>query len=203
MKSHIREDSSTFHVIDFDQQVGGIKKRFTNQGYSDESCWSRGQAWGIAGYAQTYSWTKDSKFLSTSQRLADYFIDHLPDDGVPYWDFDAPRPGPRDTSGALAAAYGMLLLYKHCPLGSKKYLRAAIRIVNAVVETCLAPSAVFIDTCGRKDSVDLGGSETIVLSSTINNYEFAPRRWADHGLVYADYFFLLIGNTMLDMGLVT
>lgn len=202
MKSHIRADNSTFHVVDFDRTLGSAKQRFTNQGYSDESCWSRGQAWAIAGYAQTYGWTKDSKFLAVSQLLADYFIEHLPDDGVPYWDFDAPIPGPRDTSGALAAAYGMLLLYKHSPFASEKYLKAAVRIVNAVVHTSLAPTASFVDNAEQEDVVDLGGMDTIVLRATINNYEFAPRQWQDHGLVYADYFFLLIGNTMLEMGLV-
>lgn len=201
LDSHIRQDDSTFHVVDFDQASGGVKDRFTNQGYSDESCWSRGQAWAIAGYAQTFGWTKNSKFLSASQRLADYFIEHLPEDGVPYWDFDAPKPGPRDTSGALVAAYGMLLLHKHLPLGSKGYLRAAIRIINAVIGSSLASEAVFVDDTNGKDAVDLGGSDTIVLNATINNFRFAPRRWADHGLVYADYFFLLIGNVLLDMGL--
>lgn len=199
--SHLRPDSSTFHVVDFDQTTDGIKQRFTNQGYSDDSCWSRGQAWGIAGYAQTYGWTKDVKFLSVSQRLADYFIEHLPDDGVPYWDFDAPKPGPRDTSAALAAAYGMLLLYKHAPQSSDKYLKAALRIINAVIDMSLAPEATVLTDGDNEEHVDLGENDTIVLNATINNFEFAPRRWANHGLVYADYFFLLIGNTLLDMGI--
>lgn len=199
--SHIRADNSTFHVVDFDQNSGSPKQRFTNQGYSDESCWSRGQAWGIAGYAQIYGWTKNEKFLHTSQRLADYFIEHLPEDDVPYWDFDAPKPGPKDTSAALVAAYGMLLLYKHSPWNSDKYLEAAIRIINAVVGKSVKAGATITIDNANKEVVDLNGSDTIVLNATINNYEFAPRRWADHGLVYADYFFLLVGNTLLDMGL--
>ena len=50
-KHHIREDSSTFHVVNFDQASGAVKARMTNQGYSDTSCWSRGQAWAITGFA--------------------------------------------------------------------------------------------------------------------------------------------------------
>jgi uncharacterized protein YyaL (SSP411 family) len=203
LDSHIRPDNSTFHVVDFDQATAGVKQRFTNQGFSDDSCWARGQAWGIAGYAQTYGWTKEPRFLDASRRLADYFLLRLPEDGVPYWDFDAPQPGPRDTSAALVTAYGMLLLYKHAPEDSVKYLEAAIRLVNAVVKRCLAPEAVFPPSENKdEDIVELNGSDTIILNATINNYEFAPRRWADHGLVYADYFFLLIGNLMLEMELV-
>ncbi|KAF2652503.1 glycoside hydrolase family 88 protein [Lophiostoma macrostomum CBS 122681] len=204
LNSHIRPDDSTFHVVDFDQATARIKQRFTNQGFSDESCWARGQAWGIAGYAQCYGWTKEPRFLNASKRLADYFIKHLPDDGVPYWDFHSPKPGPRDTSAALIAAYGMLLLYKHAAEEAKQYMEAAIRVVRAVAAMSLAPEATvpLSDEPDGKDIVDFKGSDTIVLNATINDYEFAPRRWADHGLVYADYYFLLIGNLMLEMGLV-
>ncbi|EON65997.1 hypothetical protein W97_05240 [Coniosporium apollinis CBS 100218] len=201
LTANIREDNSTCHVVNFDQETGAIKERMTNQGYSDTSCWSRGQAWGIAGYAQTYGWTHDERFLDASRRLADYFLSHLPEDFVPYWDFDAPMPGPRDTSAALIAAYGMLLLHNAIS-GDTKYLEAALRIIAGVIRISLAPEADFVRTSKGDEEVDLGGPETIVLNATINNYEFAPRRWADHGLVYADYYFLLIGNTLLQMGLV-
>ncbi|KAI8941890.1 hypothetical protein NX059_000004 [Plenodomus lindquistii] len=202
LQSHIRSDDSTYHVVDFDQASANIKQRFTNQGFSDESCWARGQAWGIAGYAQTFAWTQESRFLDASKRLADYFISRLPENGVPYWDFDAPEPGPRDTSAALVAAYGMLLLHKNTPGESRKYLKAAIRLVEAVVKMSLAPEAGFAvsEDQDEDDGVRLGISDTIVLNATINNYEFAPRRWAEHGLVYADYYFLLVGNLMLEMG---
>lgn len=172
----------------------------TNQGYSDASCWSRGQAWGIAGYAQAYSWTKEPEFLDASRKLADYFLSRLPEDNVPYWDFDAPLPGPRDTSAALIAAYGMLLL--HQTSEDSGYLEAALRIISGVLSLSLSPEAQFFKTSRGNEAVDLGGPETIVMKATINNYEFAPRRWADHGLVYADYYFLLIGNELLKMGLV-
>ncbi|KAF2795544.1 glycoside hydrolase family 88 protein [Melanomma pulvis-pyrius CBS 109.77] len=203
LSSHIRPDNSTCHVVNFEQEDGSIKERITNQGFSDTSCWSRGQAWGIAGYAQAYRWTKDARFLDASCGLADYFLSHLPDDCVPYWDFDAPLPGPRDTSAALIAAYGMLLLHEATSAEKGgRYLRPALRILNGVVAMSLAPEARFVKTSRGEEAVDMGGNETIVLNATINNYEFAPRRWADHGLVYADYYFLLIGNELLRMGLV-
>lgn len=206
LESHIRADNSTCHVVNFKQTDGSIKQRMTNQGYSDSSCWSRGQAWGIMGFAQCYKWTAEPKFLEASKALADYFLARLPPDGVPFWDFDAPQPAPRDTSAAMVAAYGMLLLFE-AERGedySRKYYEAAMRIVAGVVGTSLSPEAKFSAATpggGDDPDVDLGGHDTILLHATINNYEFAPRRWADHGLVYADYYFILFGNKLLEMGL--
>jgi len=200
LKSHIRPNKSTCHVVNFEQRDGSIKGRMTNQGYADESCWSRGQAWGITGFAQCYRWTKEPKFLEASKQLADYFLDRLPTDGVPPWDFDAPQPGPRDTSAAMIAAYGMLLLFEAEP-DDWKYYDAALWIASGVMKTSLSPEARFIATSGGDRNVDLGGHDAILLHATINNYEYAPRRWADHGLVYADYYFILFGNKLLEMGL--
>jgi hypothetical protein len=236
-RAHIAEDSSTTHVVNFDPVTGALKARFTNQGHAHGSCWARGQAWAIAGFAQTHAWTGDESFLTTARECADYFIRRLPDDDdddddgllVPPWDFDAPardrdgRPQPRDTSAALIAAYGMLLV--HEALAARgggqpaTYLDAALRIVDAVCGSHLNEAAVFevrgrraVETAehglvdgesgaGSDVDVRMGAGDTIVNGATINNYEFAPRRWADHGLVYADYFFLLVGNKLLDMGI--
>ncbi|KAJ6001351.1 hypothetical protein N7522_006578 [Penicillium canescens] len=230
-KHHIREDKSTFHVINFDAETGGVKSRFTNQGYSDDSCWARGQAWGILGFMQTYEWTQDSVFLNTARDLAKYFIAHLPADGVPYWDLTAPvtETSPRDTSAAMVAACGLLLLYKALKGGieADNYLQEAFQLVNAVVHTNMSRQTLqfgvthpalqvavypegYIDECAS-DGFDLlcvsqsfnsiVNCETILDGATINNYEFAPRRWSNHGLVYADYYFLLFGNMLLRMGL--
>jgi uncharacterized protein YyaL (SSP411 family) len=202
LESHIRSDNSTCHVVNFEQTDGSVKQRMTDQGYSDESCWSRGQAWGITGFAQCYKWTAEPKFLEASKRLADYFLAQLPPDGVPFWDFDAPQLAPQDTSAAMVAAYGMLLLFEADRADNSKYYDAAMRIVSGVVRTSLSPEAKFLVTPGGGDSeVDLDGHDTILMHATINNYEFAPRRWADHGLVYADYYFILFGNKLLEMGL--
>ena len=227
---HIRDDNSTFHVVNLDQENGEVKEKFTNQGFSDYSCWSRGQAWGILGFMQTFEWTKDTSFLATAQKLADYFIAHLPADGVPYWDFSAPITdvSPRDTSAAMVAACGMLLLYKAFKGRSTGdyYLAEAMKLVDCTTRKFLnsptarfenvpAPSPVSVypsgcinDQYGDRfegmvvaDEVGSKGCDTILDGATINNYEFAPRRWSNHGLVYADYYFMLFGNMLLDLGL--
>jgi hypothetical protein len=217
-KHHIRPNSSTYHVINFDQATGAVKQRITNQGYSDDSCWTRGQAWAILGFAQTYNWTREAGFLNTARECADYFLAHLPKHGVPPWDFDAPDTPdrPTDTSAAMVACYGMLLVHEALNvLGEPSpYLKGALHILSGVLATKLTPSAKFHSTPVTIPSVEHGtstesgelqvdmgdGAETILGGATINNYEFAPRRWADHGLCYADYYFLVVGNKLLDMG---
>ncbi|KAJ0416893.1 Six-hairpin glycosidase-like protein [Aspergillus carlsbadensis] len=239
-RDHVRADKSTCHVVNYHQD-GQVKAKFTHQGYSDESCWSRGQAWGILGFMQTYGWTREAGFLQTARELADYFLDHLPDDAVPYWDFDAPVDGscPRDTSAGMVACCGLVLLWKALKDGEERaaqhYLDGAFRILQGTVSKFLMPSPTQFDvelagtdlvtfpdnesarqpgvlTISAKHNnttngmVNGGASarspETILDAATVCNYEFASRRWADHGLVYADYYFLLLGNLLLELGLV-
>src|SRR6201746_41420 len=59
----VRNDFSTFHLVNFDAKTGKIKQKMTNQGFSDDSTWSRGQAWAMLGFTQVYTWTKDPQFL--------------------------------------------------------------------------------------------------------------------------------------------
>ncbi|KAI8218219.1 hypothetical protein K4K53_008863 [Colletotrichum sp. SAR 10_77] len=215
---HIREDFSTFHVVNFEQKTGVPKEKITNQGYSDTSSWSRGQAWAIAGFAQTYGWTRDVSFLETAISCAEYFIAQLPSTWIPPWDFTAPKdePQPPDVSAAMITAYGMLLIHEALTsLGREStYLKHAIKLIRATCSTHMNGGGRYLKSKRTIDTVEHGTveeeigwdvdgegePETILNGATINNYEFAPRRWANHGLVYADYFFLLAGNKLLDMG---
>ncbi len=51
LRTHFRDDFTTFHLVDFDPQTGAVTARKTVQGYSDESVWARGEAWALYGYA--------------------------------------------------------------------------------------------------------------------------------------------------------
>ena len=86
------EDYSTWHVVDYDTVNGGAKGKMTHQGYSDESSWARGQAWGLYGYTMMYRMTGRTKYLDFAKKIADFILTHpnLPEDKIPYWDFDAP-----------------------------------------------------------------------------------------------------------------
>lgn len=223
-RTHVRDDFSVIHLVVFDPESGDIQQRLTNQGYADDSCWTRGQAWAIAGFAETYNWTKEDAFLVTACSCADYFIHRLPVSNIPPWDFDAVEREPAveqppDTSAAMIAAYGMLLLHKALKRKGLveqaiKYLDAAQRITTAV---CGSHAAFHDATFGKMllsvssvedpksaasiETVTRGaGGDTLLTGATINNYEFAPRRWANHGLVYADYYLLAVKDLLLEIG---
>ena len=49
--NHVRPDGSTFHVVDFDPTSGEAISYTTHQGFASTSCWSRGQAWALYGFA--------------------------------------------------------------------------------------------------------------------------------------------------------
>ena len=110
MKYLVRPDNAVFHLGEFNDNTGEFIKGHTHQGYADESMWARGQAWGIYGFAMTYRETNKQEFLDTSIKLADHFLNRLPEDGIPYWDFDDPKipNAPKDASAAAIAACGML-----------------------------------------------------------------------------------------------
>ncbi|CAK7243034.1 MAG: hypothetical protein STHCBS139747_004541 [Sporothrix thermara] len=123
-------DASTWHVVNLDPALAGgvVQYRMTHQGYADSSTWSRGQAWAVLGFAQTYAWTALPEFLEATQRVADCFLRRLAASPapthkhVPLWDFDAPVADAdqqdsngqplRDTSAGLIAANGLLLLHQ-------------------------------------------------------------------------------------------
>jgi unsaturated chondroitin disaccharide hydrolase len=135
LREHVRADGSTYHVVDFDPATGSVERRGTHQGWSDESCWSRGQAWALYGFSRVYRWTGEPRFLAAARRLADYFLRRLPADRLPPWDFDAPAGGPRDTAAAAIAASGLLELDR---LGGG-YRAAALGVLAALCG-CLATS---------------------------------------------------------------
>lgn len=92
MKDHFRSDNSSYHLVDYDPLSGKVRKKQTSQGYADESSWARGQAWGLYGFTMMYRETGKQSYLEQVQKIADFIVNHsrLPDDKIPYWDFDAP-----------------------------------------------------------------------------------------------------------------
>lgn len=132
----VRPDFTTYHTYYFDTETGAPRFGKTAQGFADESCWARGQAWAIYGFPLNYAYTKDASFLETAMQLSDYFIDHIPSDGVVYWDlaFGDGSGEEKDSSASAIAACGFLELAKGLPEGAQKekYLNAAQRSVEAL-----------------------------------------------------------------------
>lgn len=106
----VRGDDSSYHTFYFDQATGEAIRGGTHQGYNDGSTWTRGQAWGIYGFALCSRYLQSAEMLETAKRLARYFIAHLPEDEVAYWDFDAPQTSDtkRDSSASAIVACGLL-----------------------------------------------------------------------------------------------
>ncbi|HEX6180088.1 MAG TPA: glycoside hydrolase family 88 protein, partial [Chitinophagaceae bacterium] len=131
MKNHFRPDYSSYHVIDYDSLTGQVRKRNTHQGFSHESAWSRGQAWALYGYTMCYRETKDPAYLQQAENIAKFILTHpnMPNDLVPYYDFDAPGiPNePRDASAAAIIASALYELSTYSNKG-KNYRISADKI---------------------------------------------------------------------------
>lgn len=166
---HLRADGSTYHVVDFNKD-GSVKWKGTTQGYSSESTWSRGQAWGIYGFTITYKYTEEQKFLDIAETLASYFIENLPENGIPFYDFEDPAI-PEVNRDASAASIAASAFYKLGRLTSNEiYLETAERIMS----TLSSPPYLAKDSNGS----------SILKKST--QHKGDPER----GAIYADYYFL-------------
>ncbi|MBC7934722.1 MAG: glycoside hydrolase family 88 protein [Rhizobacter sp.] len=112
MQNHFRPDFTSYHAVIYDTTTGKKIKGITHQGFSDSSMWARGQSWAIYGYTMVYRETKDKQFLSFAQKVTDVYLQNLPKDLIPYWDFNAPNiPNePKDASAACVVASALLEL---------------------------------------------------------------------------------------------
>jgi Glycosyl Hydrolase Family 88. len=192
MKNHFRSDYSTYHVVDYDPNTGAVMHQQTNQGYADNSTWSRGQGWAIYGYTLLYRETKNSKYLEAAQKAADFYINHpnLPKDKVPYWDFNAGQQGykpdvdyasrklndiPRDASAAALVTSALLELATYATgTDSRRYYDFAEGTLKSL------SSSDYLAEEGTN-----GGF--ILMHSTGS---FPHKSEIDVPLIYADYYFL-------------
>lgn len=141
LKVILREDNSTYHTYYFEQGTGQPLYGETRQGYSNDSAWSRGQAWGIYGTALSYMYTKNEAYKEKFYKVTDYFIDHLPEDLVPYWDFifTDGSDEPKDSSAAAIAVCGMLEMVKYLDEEKAAYYRdAALKILKSLIDSYAA-----------------------------------------------------------------
>ena len=173
----IRPDDTTFHTFYWDVTTGAPLRGATQQGHADDSCWSRGQAWGIYGFALNYRHARDESFLRAAERCADYFLDHLPRDHVAYWDlvFRDGSTQPRDTSAAAIAVCGLDELARVLPAGPDRdrYRSAAMAILDSLVESYSTSPG--------------GGSNALLLHAV---YDMPKHVGVDEGCLWGDYYYV-------------
>ncbi|GAB7389357.1 glycoside hydrolase family 88 protein [Bacillaceae bacterium] len=154
----VRDDGSVCQSATFDAS-GKLVRRYTHKGYSDDSTWGRAQAWAMMNYTLSYLWAPhEKKFLKTAVQVADWWVDHLPEDSVAYWDFDDPSiPNTnRDTS---ATAIGASALLKLSDLveneeRSRVYRATALKSIDRLVSNYLTPTT---NEDKRRPGMLLGG----------------------------------------------
>lgn len=174
-RDFLRPDGSTYHIVYYDPGTGAVLEQGQSSGYSADSTWARGQAWAILGFAAAYRREPEPVFLTAARAASDWYLDHLPPDLVPYWDFGDPAipEAPRDSSAAAIAASGLLdlALLDPDPERRERYEAAARATLSSLMS---------------KGYASLGANPAVLLHGTY--------LWragiTDRGLAYGDAFFL-------------
>ena len=115
-RDFVLDDGSTIEFADYDVATGARLRHYTLLGAHDDSCWSRGQAWAIAGYLRAWEALRDERYLATGLRCLDYWTRNSAPDGIPPWDFKDPALAtdpasvPLDTSAAAVVVEGLARL---------------------------------------------------------------------------------------------
>ena len=138
MKNHFRDDYSSYHVVEYKENTGEVMKKRTAQGAADESAWARGQSWGLYGYTVMYRYTHDRKYLDQARHIAEFILNNpnLPQDLIPYWDYDAPNipDAPRDSSAGAIMASALLELSQYVDgKESKEYFNSAETMLKSLM----------------------------------------------------------------------
>ena len=145
----IRADGSSYHHYMFDAQTQEPMRGLTFQGHADESCWSRGHAWGVYGFPLAYSYTKADFLPELHQGVTYFMLNHLPEDCIPYWDYDfTDGDEPRDASAGVISACGMMemasLLSESNP-DKNIFINAADMILDSTIDRCTGDIGVEYD----------------------------------------------------------
>jgi unsaturated chondroitin disaccharide hydrolase len=153
----------TAHEALFNPNDGQYRCPSTQQGYSAFTTWTRGLAWAILGFAEELEFlavrddapADDVELMARAARATcDFYLEHTPADGIPYWDTGAPGlvhldtsaaadpfndHEPVDSSAAAIAAQGLLRLGRH--LDEPRYRQAGL----VVAETLLGSTYLSTD----------------------------------------------------------
>ncbi|RXF68626.1 glycoside hydrolase family 88 protein [Arcticibacter tournemirensis] len=192
LKNHYRPDYSSFHVVNYDAKTGKVLSRETAQGFSDNSAWSRGQAWGLYGFTNVYKETGQKRFLRAAIKMAEFYINNhnLPADKIPYWDFNVNQAGytpnwkydasrfkeiPRDASAAAITSSALLELCRYVNGRQKEQF---FSMAKAILQSLSSPQYTAAP----------GTNGYFVLKHSVGSIPHNGE--IDVPLVYADYYYL-------------
>ena len=174
----IRDDASAYHTFYFDPGTGEPLKGVTRQGYSDDSAWARGQAWGIYGIPLNYRYVKDDSAFNLFKGMTNYFLNRLPEDQVCYWDliFTDGSNQSRDSSAAAIGVCGIHEMLKYLPeVESDKntYRHAMHCILRSLMERYTAP--------------EIKPGNPVLLHGV---YSWHSGKGVDEGNIWGDYYYM-------------
>lgn len=173
----VRGDGSTSHEGIFNTETGEFLRQSTHQGWRDDSSWARGLTWALYGFGTAYSFTCDSRFLSTAEACANFYIERTPEHGVPPNDWEEPNPKlPYESSAAAISASGLLNLARLTgdPARARLYREYGLRIVDTLTE----PEFLASETPGWEGILKHG------------IYHQCKGLGVDESVMWGEYFFL-------------
>ena len=173
----IRGDGSSYHHYQFDPETAGPVKGLTFQGHADESCWSRGHAWGIFGFPAAYVYNKADFLPKVHKDITYYMLNHLPEDLIPCWDYDfVSNKAIKDSSAGVISVCGMHEMCRMLPDDAEQkpiFESAAAQILEST-----------IDNCSGENGIDYDGVIFHVTAA------LPQKLGIDQTAVYGDYFYL-------------
>lgn len=178
MKNHFRPDFTTWHVVDYEPETGDIRMKVTHQGYADDSAWARGQAWAVYGYTMMYREVSEPAYLAQAENIAKMLLERLPEDGIPYWDFDSPDApdSQRDASAGAIIASSFVELAGYT--ADKKLSKELMKMAEKQIRTLASPEYL-----AEKDR-----NGYFLLKHSVGSYPSNTE--VNVPLTYADYYFL-------------
>jgi hypothetical protein len=175
--NHFRPDGSSYHVVSYDTITGKVERKNTHQGFSDESAWGRGQAWGLYGFTVMYRETQEPKYLEQAKSIARFILNGLPADKIPYWDFNAPDipDALRDASAGAIIASALIELSGY--------------VDETLAKTCLETAETQIRTLSSPEYfAEKGTNGNFLLKHSVGSLPHKSE--VNVPLTYADYYYI-------------
>ncbi len=165
-RDHYDLRGRTAHEVIFNRNDGAFRCPNSQQGFSGFTTWTRGLAWAMVGYAEELEFLAqadpadfapyggrealEASWRKAAEATCDFYIEHTPACGIPYWDTGAPdlhrlegyleKPAdpfndwePVDSSAAAIGAQGLLRLGRYLlSIGETKkgdrYFEAGLKV---------------------------------------------------------------------------